>query len=234
MTIKVFASGQSNMVGRGSGGPSMIGVHSDVRVWNNVNPLGSNGTAFVTAVQAQAAGTFELTDRNNLAVWFCDKLARTQFEPVDLTLVARASSAIQLWAPTEVTTPMLQECLDVWTATNQQAPADVFLWHQGENNSVNTPHASYRAAFEILLNNLEAGGVIGPNTVVIVGGVLEGDASRTAFNRGALQPISRKRNIGFARSYGLTSSDGAHFDGPSLVALGARRYFSAYLLASAK
>lgn len=234
MTIKVFASGQSNMVGRGVGGQSMAGVSSDVRVWNNVNPLGSNGDAFVPAVQAQSGGTFELSDRNNLAVWFCDKLARKLFETVDLTVVARASSSIQLWAPTETTSPMLQECIDVWGATNQRAPADVFLWHQGENNSLTTPHASYMAAFENLLTNLEAGGVIGPETVVLIGGILEGDASRASFNQGALLQLAKKRKRGYARSYGLTSSDGAHFDGPSLVALGARRYFAAYLFASGR
>lgn len=234
MTIKVFASGQSNMVGRGAGGPAMSGASSDVRVWNNVNPLGSNGDAFVPAAQAQSGGTFELTDRNNLAVWFCDKLARKLFDTVDLTVVARASSSIQLWAPGEVTSPMLQECISVWTATNQRSAADVFLWHQGENNSATTPHASYMAAFEALLVNLEAGGVIGPETVILVGGILEGDASRTSFNSGALLPLARRRKRGYARSYGLTSADGAHFDGASLAALGARRYFAAYLFASGR
>lgn len=234
MTIKVFASGQSNMLGRGVGGPAMDGVSSSVRVWNNVNPLGSNGTAFTTASAAQAGGTFQLTDRNNLAVWFCDKLARTQFEAVDLTLVARASSSIQLWSPTETTSPMLQECIDVWSATNQRAPADVFLWHQGENNSVTTPHSSYITAFETLLANLTAGGVIGPSTVILTGGILEGDSSRTRFNRGALLPLASKARHGHASSYSMASSDGAHFDGPSLVALGARRYFAAYLFASGR
>lgn len=230
MTIKVFASGQSNMLGRGSGGAALSGVSGNVRVWNNVNPLGGNGTAFVTAAQAQAAGTFQLTDRNNLAVWFCDKLARTQFDTVDLTLVARASSPIRYWAPGEVTYPMLQECIDVWAATGQ-GPADVFIWHQGENNSANA-HDSYLTAFESLLIDLEAGGVIGPETVVVTGGILEGDASRTSFNRGALLPLASKPRRGYAGSYTMTSDDGAHFDGRSLVALGARRYFAAYLFAS--
>jgi hypothetical protein len=229
MTIRVFASGQSNMLGRGSGGPSLSGVSANVRVWNNVNPLGSNGSAFVTAAQAQAAGTFELTDRNNLAVWFCDKLARRRFDTVDLTLVARASSGIQLWSPNEESLPMLAECQSVWAATGQ-GPADVFLWHQGENN-VATPVSSYQAAFEALVANLKSSGVISDSTVIIVGGILDADAQRNAFNRTALVPISRRARRGYARSHGLTSGDGAHFDGASLAALGARRYFSAYLFA---
>lgn len=230
MTVRVFASGQSNMLGRGTGGPALSGVSADVRVWNNVNPLGSNGTAFVTAAQAQAAGTFQLTDRNNLAVWFCDKLARTQFDTVDLTLVARASSPIAYWAPGEATYPMLQECIDVWAATGQP-PADVFLWHQGENNSAQS-HSAYQSSFEALLSNLAAGGVINASTAIITGGILGEDASRAGFNRGALRPLAKKPRRGHASSYRLTSGDGAHFDGASLYALGARRYFSAYLFAT--
>lgn len=229
MTIKVFASGQSNMLGRGTGGPALSGVSANVRVWNNVNPLGSNGTAFGTAAQAQAAGTFQLTDRNNLAVWFCDRLARTQFDTVDLTLVARASSPIAYWAPGEATYPMLQECIDVWAATGQ-GPADVFLWHQGENN-VNDV-ASYAAWFEALRSNLIAGGVISANTIVLVGGLVQSDAPKHAFTRRCALQLAAKHKRGFAHSYGLTSDDGAHFDGASLYAMGARRYFSAYLFAS--
>lgn len=218
------------MLGRGTGGPSLSGVSPNVRVWNNVNPLGGNGTAFVTAEQAQQVGTFQLTDRNNLAVWFCDKLARKRFDSVDLTLVARASSGIQLWAPTEATFTMLQECVDVWAATGQ-GPADVFIWHQGENN-VATFVPSYQLAFETLVDNLKAGGIISDSTIIIVGGILDADSTRHTFNRKALMPLGNKPGRAFARSYGLTSSDDAHFDGASLVALGALRYFSAYLFAS--
>lgn len=229
MTIKVFASGQSNMLGRGIGGPALIGVSSNVRVWNNVNPLGSNGSAFVTASSAQAAGTFELTDRNNLAVWFCDSLARKQLDTVDLTVVARASSQIALWSPTETTYPMLQECIDVYAATGQ-GPADVFIWHQGENNSTSV-HSTYRALFEALVANLIAGNVIKSDATIITGGLLEDMATKVQFNSGALVPLSFPVRRGHAASAGLTSPDAAHFDGHSLYKMGASRYYSAYLFA---
>jgi len=190
MTITVFASGQSNMLGRGTGGPDLSGVSADVRVWDNVNPLAGNGSGFVSASAAQAAGTFQLTDRNNLAVWFCDKLARTQFDDVDLTLVARASSPISYWDPGEATYPMLDECIDVWTATGQ-GPADIFIWHQGENNSGGVA-STYRGLFVDLLADLTAGGVIDADTLVIVGGILGEDVSRVAFNQNALAQLQRE------------------------------------------
>lgn len=226
MTIRVFASGQSNAMGRGTGGRSWSNLSPDVRLWNNLNPLGDNGSAFVTPAEARANGSFGYTDRNNAFVWFCDKLARTSFEPVDLTFVGRGGSSIDLWGPDETEFPMLQECINVWAATGQ-APADVFLWHQGENN-VFWAAEQYHAAFAALLDNLAAAGVIDENTVVIVGGTAEENPDRLNFNRRAL---SRIRRATYASSYGLKTSDGTHFDGPSLTKLGANKYFSAYLFA---
>jgi hypothetical protein len=226
MTLRVFASGQSNAMGRGTGGRSWANLSPDVRLWNNLNPLGGIGNAFVSPVEARTNGSFGYTDRNNAFVWFCDKLARTHFEPVDLTFVGRGGSSITLWGPNETEFPMLQECVRVWAATGQ-APADVFLWHQGENNTGWTAQ-DYRAEFDALLDNVTAGGVIDANTVVIVGGTAEENAGRLAFNRNVL---ARHRRAAYATSYGLSTSDGTHFDGPSLTKLGAKRYFSAYLFA---
>lgn len=231
MTIKVFASGQSNMLGIGTGGPGLSEVSSSVRVWNNVNPLGSLGTAFVTASAAQAAGTFQYTDRNNLAVWFCDKLARTQYESVDLTMVARGGSSITLWEP-DAAIGLYDRCVDVWTLTGQ-APADVFLWHQGESDLTMDPVA-YAAAFEQLLLDLAAGGVIDENTLILMGGIAQEEAQTVTFNSDVLVGLVDRSGRGFAHSYGLVTSDaGTHFDGPSLYAFGAHRYHSAYVFARA-
>lgn len=229
MTIKVFASGQSNMLGRGTGGPAFSGVSANVSVWNNVNPLGANGTAFVTASAAQSAGTFEFTDRNNLAVWLCDKLARTQFDTVTLAMVALGGASISMWDPAEVTFPLLNECNAVWDATGQGA-ADVFLWHQGEADTA-TADATYIAAFEALLVNLIAGGVISASTIILVGGVAEASAAYNSVNRDKLQKIAKLKGRGFASSSGLLTTDGSHFDGAGLYSMGARRYFSAWRFA---
>lgn len=226
MTIKVFASGQSNMLGRGAGGPSFSGVSSDVRVWNNINPLGANGTSFVTASAAQAAGVFQETDRNNMAVWFCDKLARTQFDTVDLTLVALGGGQIAYWAPGAMTWPMLSECISVWAATGQE-PADVFLWHQGESDLTNS---TYRTQFKQLVANLIEGGVLKPSTVIVLGGIAEDGAPEVAFNRNKLQTLCGKKTA-FANSHLAPTYDTVHFTGQGLYYFGAHRLFSAYLLA---
>lgn len=225
MTLRVFGSGQSNSMGRGIGGPSWSGVSDQVRVWNNTGPLGENGTAFVTAEQARAGGLFGYTDRDNAFVWFCDKLARTQHESVDLTYVGRGGSSIELWDADEGVYPMLAECIGVWAATGQP-PADIFLWHQGENNA-GWERTPYEARFDTLLDDLTRGGVIDANTIVIVGGLAEENNQRVTFNH---RVLARLRRATFATSYGLKTSDGTHFDANSLTRL-ARRYFSAYQFA---
>ena len=228
MTIKVFASGQSNMLGRGTGGPALSGVSANVRVWNNINPLGANGTAFVTAAAAQAAGVFQDTDKNNLAVWFCDKLARTQSDTVDLTLVALGGAQIAYWDPAEVTWPMFNECVSVWTAT-AQGPADVFLWHQGEADVATDP-AEYMSQFGDLVQNLVNAGVLSTATKIILGGIAEDTQQDLSFNSRSLLPLCGS-GTAYASSYQLGTTDGAHFTGQGLYLLGSRGYFSAYLLA---
>ncbi len=226
MTIKVFASGQSNMLGAGTGGPAMSGVSSDVSVWNSVAPFGSLGSSFVTASAAQAAGTFQFTDRNNMAVWFCDKLARTQFDTVTLALAARNGSSINLWSPDEVTNPMFARCVDVWTATGQD-PADIFLWHQGESDLADI---SYRIKFRALIANLIDAGVLSEKTLILIGGIAENDLATAAFNVNQLQPLCGGKTT-FANSHLAPTYDAVHFTGQGLYYFGANRLYSAYLLA---
>lgn len=231
MTIKVFLSGQSNALGRGTGGPSFSGVSSDVSVWNNINPLGANGSSFVTASAAQAAGVFEFTDRNNFGVWFCDRLARTQFDDVTLTCVARGGSPIAYWAPSETTFPMLAECTSVWSATGQ-GPADVFLWHQGESDESGSVSA-YGAAFAALVSNLKAAGVIDDNTAIIVVGLAQATDVKVAFSLSALFNCAVVAGGAYAQTQDL-ANDGVHFTGPALYLLGAMNCYSAWLFEKMK
>lgn len=233
MTIKVFCSGQSNALGRGTLATDWADISTDVRVWNNVNPLGANGTAFVSASAAQAAGTFENTDRDNAIVWLCDSLARQRFEAVDMTIVARGGSAIALWDPAEVTFPMLDECIDVWAATGQ-GPADIFVWVHGEGDHASTPYATYMEDFEALLVNLQAGGVISSDTLILLNGIAGSDIDRVLFNEGVIDVLSRGTRYGYSSSTALDTTDGTHFTGEALYALGSVRMFTAYLHALKK
>lgn len=225
MTISVFVSGQSNALGRGTGGPSLAGVSSSVSVWNSVNPLGNLGTAFVPAVTAQNAGTFEFTDRNNLGVWFCDRLSRDRLDDVTMTISARGASPIALWSPEETEFPLLENCIDTWGATGQP-PADIFLWHQGEGN-VETPSVEYLEAFAELITNLTAGAVISANTIILIGGLTPSTEAKLQFNDETLSVAARARSRGYASPSNL-GSDGTHFTGEALWSLGAHRYYAAY------
>lgn len=230
MTIRVFASGQSNSLGRGTGGPAFSGVSASVRVWDTINPLGALGTSWVTAAVAQAGGTFENTDRNNAAVWLCDQIARTVFDDVDLTLVARGGTAISQWAP-GAPVPMLDQCLDVWSATGQ-GPAHVMVWQQGEGDHISTPADSYMEQFLALLGNLQAGGVIDTSTIVIVSGIAPTDAGRYAYNANALYALQMKDpRCFYSSTYLAATSDNVHFTGPALYDMGHSRMFSAYTYA---
>lgn len=228
MTLRVLVSGQSNSLGRATDGPSFSGVDSRVSVWNNINPLGADGSAFVTAAAAKTAGVFENTDRNNFAVWFCDRLARAMSDTVTMTLVARGGISISEWAPSGATYPMLAEMTSVWAATGQP-PADVFLWHQGEQDvGVMTP-ANYRTAFAAMLANLQAAGVISANTIVIVGGLVEATQARIDFNTDALKQLpADDARVAYADSSNLESYDATHFSGYGLYLFGRDRYFRAY------
>ena len=233
MTIKVLAMGQSNMVGIDSSNvPDFATVSASARFWNNVNPLGANGTAFVSATAARTAGAFPLPDRNNMPVWFADKLARATFTAVDTVVVARQGSPISYWSPSEATFPLYAEAVAVWGATGQ-GPADVLMWHQGENDVTDGTTATYIANFEQMVSNLIAAGVLSANTLILLGGIAEQTLERTAFNKTCLLPLAGKRGWAYASSYGLTVIDGVHFNSASLTDLGARRYFSAYQFARA-
>ncbi len=230
--IRVFLSGQSNALGRGEEGPDWSSLSSTIRVWNNINPLGGVGTAFVSPEAARSGGTFQHTDpthyTNNFGVWFCERLARFLSRAVDMTIVARGASRIELWDPGEPSYPMLQDCTTVWKATGQ-APAHVFLWHQGEGNVTTPSHADYRTLFLDLVANLKRGGVIDDNTLIILGALSEEKDNRREFNHSALQALADQHDgIAYAPSQGLKTYDCTHFIGEALYTFGAEHYFEAF------
>lgn len=167
-----------------------------------------------------------------MVVWFADKLARTTFEAVDTVIVSRQGSPISYWNPNEVTYPLYSKIISVWSATGQGS-ADVFMWHQGENDVTGGTEAAYSDNFEALLANLTNAGVLSSSTVILIGAIAEQSAANSAFNNKRLLPLAKKPGRAYVSSYGLSVFDGVHFDSSSLTAFGARRYFSAYKLAMA-
>lgn len=230
--LRVFVSGQSNALGRAEDGPDWSAISKTVRVWNNVNPLGTVGSSFVSAEEARAGGPFQHTAPNhlinNFGVWFCDRVAREWKQPVDMTIVARGASWIAYWDPAEENYPMLRQCISVWAATGQP-PANVFLWHQGEGQADSaTSYDDYSTAFLNLVGNLKKGAVIDDSTLIILGGLAEKKDGRQDFNRNVLKPLAdNNKNFAYAPSHGLKTGDRTHFTGDSLHTFGAERYFDA-------
>lgn len=226
MTIRVLASGQSNMLGPGTGGPVASLIDSRVKVWNNGNPYATIGTAYVTPVYGSPP--FAYAGAANLAVWFCDRLARHVADTVDMVMVARSATLIEDWITSDGDpAPMFEQMVSVWNAANS-APADVFLWHQGEG-AVSGNHALYRSRFIELVGTLKTAGLIDNNTVIIVGGLAEANTNRINFNRGALQVLAAENaQISYASSNGLDTYDNTHFTGQSAYIFGSERYFGAW------
>lgn len=227
MVVRIVGSGQSNCIGRGKGGPSFSGLSSRVRVWNNENPLGADGTAFV--VPTEASPTFDPNGANNLGVWFCNSLALLLNDDIRYTMIARGGSGIGSWTP-GASTGMLQEMIDVWGAT-AQPPADIFIWHQGEAND-EQDFAYYNPRWVGLVSDLTNAGVINASTIIIVGGLCQDTPARINFNNTVLKQLAANDpRLFYADSDGLTSYDGTHFTGQSLYTHGASRYMQAYLQA---
>lgn len=220
----VLASGQSNMSGRGLGGPSLDSVSPLVRVWNNTNELGSHGSEFVASPTQGSAPWSQapLNAGNNLAAWFCDRLAKETGEEVRLILVSKGGSSISHWDP--ITGDLFEEIEDVWSATGLSTPADIFLWHQGESDASSTQGA-YTSAFLAMISALESASILAEDAAKIVGGVRAGAAVVNPW----LQSLAAENaNIYYADPTGLHDSDGTHFTGNHLFQFGHGRYWDAY------
>jgi hypothetical protein len=223
--VELALLGQSNGLGRGTGGPSFAGVSPLVSVWNNQNPTGAIGTAYVSAQVAQQGGTFQYTDRNNIGVWFADRVARSLYEPVRLTVVARGGTSIEQWGPFEQSVPMFARTLEVW---GDKPPADVAIWMHGETDHL-TPE-TYPLGLNLLRENLISGGVITRQTILLICGIAPSDKARRDF-----QEVQRAiPNTYFVSPHSLETTDGVHFTGAALARYGANKCFAAYQFAKAR
>lgn len=230
MVVRVLATGQSNMRGRCVGGHPPFSTATRVTVWNNVNPLGSNGTAMVSPSEGNAP--FNPDGSNNLALWFCHRLSQEVDDDVHLIMVARDSSDISFWNPS--TGAVYTEILDVWNAQGGNAQ-DIFLWHQGETGE--TPdNTQYKTKWLAMRNALRTTGVLKTTAPAILGGLQGARIGGT--NDLYLQQLAAENpNVYYASSVGLDSGptastaplpDNLHFSGAALYVLGYHRYWDQY------
>ena len=219
----VLASGQSNMRGRLNAATVSFAAMSRVKVWNNANPLGSNGTAFVAPVQG--TNPFNLDGSSNLAVWFCHRLSQELNTDVKLILVCRDGSDITYWHPTTGT--VYQEIEDVHAATGEGA-ADILLWHQGETGESDpVQRALYKTKWITMRNALRTAGIIKQDAPTILGG-LQG-VRIGGQNDLYLQELAAENDdVYYASSVDLPSDDNLHFSGNALRTFGYHRYWEQY------
>lgn len=224
MTKTILLSGQSNAFGFGTGGTDPSNSDHNLYVWNNTNLLGADGDAFIRPVLSGDPLRTD-GDYNNLGVWFGHHMAYQCGERVNLTLICKGNSAIAEWVTSDDSSaPIADEIVSVWT-TSSQPPAEVFLWHQGENDlSLGTDYSTYASRFREMITRLKNDGVLASDVIILVGGITETSASRTAFNNSHLRQLSVDySDVRYVESSGLGDiGDGIHFTGAALEEFGKR------------
>lgn len=211
----ILATGQSNMAGRGTGGPSPLTANPLVQVWNNANELGSDGNAFITP-PALGNAPWHSSGANNLSLWFAHAAANELNEPVYLVLIAKGSQSISHWSPTG---DMYEAIKRIYALTGLP-PADVLLWHQGESDKTMPDSCPYKVAFLNMLSRLRADGIISYTAPALVGEIRKDDAAHINLalnNLGSSHP-----DINFVHSDGLPDYDGTHYTGQALYEFGLR------------
>ena len=215
MTRTFLCSGQSNAVGRGTGGAWDISPL--VTTWNSRNDIldatANLGDFFKVAERDTQPF---VNGRNNMFVHACDRIARTLNEPVRMILVAKGGKPIAEWYSGGGPKVMLQRILNVWDETGLTGPVDGFFWHQGESDG-NTPYDTYKARFDAITRTLRNQGIMTATTPIIVG---EGSASHTDMNAKMNRLAREDAYIECAPIKDLATSDGTHFTGAALVNVG--------------
>jgi hypothetical protein len=210
----VLASGQSNMCGRGSGGPSPITADSRVKVWNNTNELIADGTAFIDPPDF-GSPPWHSSGANNLAIWFADAAAKALNNEVRLVLVCKGGQPISEWHPTQ---EMYQATVLNYLASGLP-PADVFLWHQGESDK-NTNPCNYKVKLSSLLSSLKNDGIVAHHAKMLVGELIYSEASLINEALEQMGTGVTDTYMRFVQADGLASYDGTHFTGQALHDLG--------------
>lgn len=203
------------MVGLGTGGTSPLECNQRVKVWNNTNQLGDNGTGFISPPDF-GSPPWSANGGNNLALWFAHHAAEHSY--VNLVVVAKGGVPISSWEDGQ---PVYQEIIDVYSLT-AQPPADIFLWHQGESDWFRSTKEEYKTKFLDLISRLKADGILAERATVIVGELRDERAGH--INEALVELANENDDIFFVSSEGLDDYDGVHYTGEALCEFGLRYY----------
>lgn len=214
--ITVLAMGQSNAVGRNTGGREAFS--SALTCWNNENDIDSGTTNIGTAFVAADVSTRPFTDNcNNMLIQACNLLARASGEDVRVILVAMGGKRIDSWATSTGTTgAMYTRTRNVLAAAGVTA-VDLVLWHQGESDDNAGTTGTYAASWGHLLDNLESHGHITATTPIVMG--------LTAKDFLDINPVlvsiaASDSRVGLAKISGFATDDDVHFLGEEAINIG--------------
>ena len=215
--LVVLGSGQSNMVGSGSGGDTTI--PAGVFFWNGGGIVAANYTQF----------PFSGSESNNLLIHAAEILHKRTGKNILLLLVANGSTAIDEWLDVGNTDPN-----NMWNRINTFVPAglaaagctyvDRVFWHQGESNSANTV-----SVLSLKIRQLRAQffnySWWGANTYMVCGEMVRDTDNTAAVSILAVQDaVRRDPYLALVESHDLAGEDlnDVHFTGASLKLLGYR------------
>lgn len=213
MTKYFLCSGQSNAIGRSTGGDWTISPL--VKVWNNKNDISdltNLGNAWVTP--DRNANPF-VNGCNNLAVHAANQIALATGEEVRLVLVAKGGISIGQWYSANIRQPMLLRISAVLAAAGVTA-LDGFWWHQGETDNGST--SSYVGRWNALVQCLTDDGLITATTPIVIGEVAPKYTAIAPVLKSIADADPRVLQAPITRF--AMNSDGIHFTGPELVRIG--------------
>jgi hypothetical protein len=210
--LTIVISGQSNATGTTSGNPGDNSA-TDSRV------LAWNGSGWVLATLGNAP--FNVDGSNNIGFQFAKKLAEESNRHVQIIFNGNSGDAIIQWITGSNFTDLKTEITNA-----DVSKIDVFLWHQGESDYLQTT-SYYESGFSTLKDSLRLQSWFPSTTPIIVGGLLEGG---TNFFQDAYLETTAYDNdpyVNYASSDDLSGYDNYHFTGTALDTL-AQRYYGAY------
>lgn len=233
----LVASGQSNAVGRCTGGT--FKVNPKVKIWN----IGTG--AWEVADFENTAYTLDMgsgdeagNGDNNISVALCHRIQEETGEDVYLVLNAKGGEPISQWVSGGFNTTLKNTVTAA--LADGDAPATytpLFSWLQGEKDLTNgLSFADYGTAFETLINDLDGETWFDKSTTPIVtapisqgyidtNGLVGDDGVQRFLSSLSVQHIEKYGRTAVASSANLTLCDIAHFDGESMYELGYNRMF---------
>jgi len=219
----ILATGQSNMLGYGSGTLGDTVQDARVSVWNNSS---SWVTSRIHFAPYRTDGYY-----NNLAFHFAKKLAQTENRIVRLILQAYPGQPIEYWATGATAWTGIGTAVSASGSSTKTFSA--ILWHQGESNGDGygpcVTDNCYRDSLYHLISRFNATAWVDNTTKFIAGGLSVNGTSGHKGREDVLKELNSDTltYTGFADAYGFTLGD-VHFTNAELVEFGSVRYWNAY------